>query len=125
MKPDRSNRRIRLMFALGCSVIASAAMAQKPVDPSRLKPVRLAPKQERAAPPPPVKAYAIDGKHFYYGGREFIVEGLEAPRPGSELAKQRLQRILDSGELSMAPVGEASDGATRVHVSVDGNPVSD
>jgi hypothetical protein len=100
-------------------------MAQKPVDPSRLKPVRLAPKQERAAPPPPVKAYAIDGKHFYYGGREFVVEGLEAPRPGSELAKQQLQRILDSGELSMAPVGEKSDGATRVHVSVDGNPVSD
>lgn len=124
MKPVRSCRPKGLLFALACGLVAPAVMAQQPMDTSRLQPVRLAPKQERAAPPPPVKAYAIDGKHFYYGGREFVVEGLEAPRPGSELAKQRLQRILDSGELSLAPVGETSNGATRVHVSVDGTPVS-
>jgi len=125
MEVGRSNRRMRLAAGLACCLFAQAGLAQKQVDSHRLKPVRMAPKTERAAPPPPVKAYAIDGKHFYYGGRKFIIEGLDAPRPSGELAKQRLQQILDSGELTMAPVGEPRRGVTRVHVSVDGRPVSD
>jgi hypothetical protein len=118
----RSCRRFVLLLGASCALVATAATSDG--DGANLKPVKLAPKAERAAPPPPVKAYAIDGKRFYYGGRQFVIEGLDPPRPNRELAKQHLQQILDSGELTLAPVGRAPGGATRVHVSIDGQPLS-
>lgn len=125
MSQGRLNRQMVVIAGLCSSLVATGALAERKIDPVRLKPVKLAPKQERAAPPPPLKAYAIDGTRFYLGGRRFVIEGLEAPRPGSELAKQRLQQILDSGELTVAPVGETSAGAVRARISIDGKLVSD
>ncbi len=122
----RLNRRMAVIAGICCCLFATGALAERnKVDPARLKPVKLPPKRERAAPPPPVRAYAIDGTRFYLGGQQFVIEGLDAPRPGSELAKQRLQQILDSGELTVAPVGESNGGAVRARISIDGTLVSD
>lgn len=88
---------------------------------SGLGPVRMAPSSvKRAAPPPPRRAYAIDGQRFYYEGQQFIIEGLQMLQAGSELAKQRLQQILDSGDLQIAPLGDAVDSVTRARVSING-----
>ncbi|QID17787.1 hypothetical protein G3580_09115 [Nitrogeniibacter mangrovi] len=121
MSPIVTHRAATLAIVLALGGMSLGAHA----DAAHLRSVKLAPKAARAAPPPPVRPYAIDGESFFYGGRKIVVEGLEMPRPGSELAKQRLQRILDSGELSIAPVGEPVHGAVRAHVSVDGQLISE
>ncbi|WP_230971594.1 hypothetical protein [Nitrogeniibacter aestuarii] len=101
-----------------CSTPAHAA------DSAALGVVRLAPQQERAAPPPPKRPYAINGESFYYEGTKIIIEGLVLPRPDSELAKQRLQRRLDSGEITYAPIGEPNGGVVRARVSIDGQALN-
>ncbi len=98
-----------------------ALQAAPEAAPPGLGPVPAAPgKTERAAPPPPRRAYAIDGQSFYFEGQQFIVEGLQMLQAGGELAKQRLQQILDSGDLQIAPLGDAVDSVIRARVSIDG-----
>ncbi|MCB1960267.1 MAG: hypothetical protein KDE68_07055 [Rhodocyclaceae bacterium] len=104
-------------LATQCALLRAEAGA----DGLPLAPVRGEPKPaERAAPAPPVRAYAIDGLRFYYAGRQFVVDGLEVAQPGSELAKQRLQLMLDAGELSVAPVGDVEGELVPARVFVDG-----
>ena len=78
---------IRMLLAGAVSVLGASAQAGGGIDASRLAPVRGEPKPvQRAAPEPPVRAYAIDGASFYYGGRHFVIDGMAPPRAGDELA---------------------------------------
>lgn len=105
-------------------VSAVPALAADKSAAQGLRAVKLAPKKPRAAPLPPKRPYAINGESFYYAGQKIVIEGMDLPRPDSELAKQRLQRILDSGEVSYAPVGEPEGGVLRARVSIDGQMLS-
>jgi len=116
--------RLLLLAAMTGAIAAPSVLAAGAADAMQLKAVRLAPKPPRAAPMPPTRPYAINGESFYYAGQKIVIEGFDLPRPDSELAKQRLQRLLDSGELSVAPVGETEGGAVRARVSIDGQLVS-
>ena len=126
--PNRSLECHRINFApVARAVVAAlvlwplALQAAPDTAPSGLGPVRMAPEQkQRAAPPPPRRAYAIDGQSFYFEGQQFIIDGLQMLQAGGELAKQRLQQILDSGDLQIAPLGDAVDSVVRARVSING-----
>ena len=116
---------IRMLLAGAVSLLGASAQAGGGIDTSRLAPVRGEPKPvQRAAPEPPVRAYAIDGASFYYGGRHFVIDGMAPPRAGDELAKQQLQQLLDSGELSVAPVGDVDGALVPARVSIDGTELA-
>ena len=123
-----SNQRLpryRLAYAartLAAAFVLSPLTLHAASDAARgLEPVRMSPAEtKRAAPPPPRRAYAIDGQRFYYEGQQFIIDGLQMLQAGGELAKQRLQQILDSGDLQIAPLGDAVDSVIRARVSIDG-----
>ncbi|MBP8133162.1 hypothetical protein ETQ85_00540 [Zoogloea oleivorans] len=73
------------------------------------------------------RAYAMDGATFYQSGRKIRVQGLDVKEPGmtSEHATQRLQRALDSGNLTVEPVEADSAGHTLAVVRVNGRNVAD
>lgn len=109
-------RTLAAMIALSPVALHAASDAARGLEPVRMAPV----KTTRAAPPPPRRAYAIDGRSFYFEGQQFIIEGLQMLQAGGELAKQRLQQILDSGDVQIAPLGDAVDSVIRARVSIDG-----
>ncbi|WP_227814607.1 hypothetical protein [Nitrogeniibacter aestuarii] len=119
-----AGRAICTLWLNGVVIGAVCSMPAHAADGTALGVVRLAPQQERAAPPPPKRPYAINGESFYYEGTKIIIEGLVLPRPDSELAKQRLQRRLDSGEITYAPIGEPNGGVVRARVSIDGQALN-
>lgn len=73
------------------------------------------------------RAYAMDGATFYQSGRKIRVQGLDVKEPGmtSEHATQRLQRALDSGNLTVDPVEVDGAGHTLAVVRVNGRNVAD
>ena len=73
------------------------------------------------------RAYAMDGATFYQNGRKFRVQGLDVNEPGmtSEHATQRLQRALDSGNLTVDAVESDGAGHTVAVVRVNGRNVAD
>lgn len=74
----------------------------------------------------PTRAYAADGQSFYLNGERIRVRGVPFVGPdGSELAKQRLQRALDSGEVTLEEKGVDKDGNTIAIVHVNGRDVAD
>ncbi len=72
------------------------------------------------------RAYAIDGCRFYYEGIPVLVNSL-ASRPGlrNDHARQRLQRVLDVGEVTLDGRTDPSSGFLRADVWVDGRTVLD
>lgn len=120
--PSSLGRLIIVGLLLG--VAPGFAHAERATAQARLHPVRLAPPTERAAPLPPVRAYAISGDTFYYDGQKIQVEGLRPARPDSELAKQRLQQRLDAGPITLTPVGPKVAGLVRARVQVGGESIS-
>lgn len=72
----------------------------------------------------PERAYAVDGETFFFQGRKFRVKGLSG-ESGSEMAKQRLQKALDSGTLMVDPVSVDASGAAVAAVRVNGRSIED
>ncbi|MBL8448055.1 MAG: hypothetical protein JNJ44_11650 [Zoogloeaceae bacterium] len=84
---------------------------------------------EESAPVRPVKAvpsraYAVDGSSFYQNGHLVRIQGLRNSAAG-ELGKQRLQQMLDSGSLSVAPVSDPMNSTLLAVVRVNGQDVVD
>lgn len=75
----------------------------------------------------PVRAYAVDGCSFYFEGRRMTVDGLDASAPemATEFARQRLQLVLDAGEMVLEAAGEAPDGTILARVTVDGREITE
>ena len=74
----------------------------------------------------PARAYAADGQSFYRNGEKIRVRGVPFVGPdGSELAKQRLQKALDGGEVTLAEKGVDEDGNAVAIVLVNGRDVAD
>lgn len=74
------------------------------------------------------RAYAIDGETFFHHGRKIRVQGIDRPDQGqanNEVEKQRLQTLLDSGEVSIHPVTTDEAGSTLAVVRVNGRDVAD
>jgi len=86
-------------------------------------PVNAGPVIERNIPP---RAYAVDGQSFYLNGERIRVRGAPVVGPdGSELAKQRLQKALDAGEVTLTEKTVDEDGSSVAIVYVDGQDVAD
>lgn len=74
----------------------------------------------------PKRAYAADGRTFYQDGRKVRIEGLPDDGDGkSEIAKQRLQKALDAGEVTLEPKGTDAAGNMLAVVRVNGMNVTD
>ncbi len=73
-----------------------------------------------------IRAYAIDGASFYFDGLRVQVDDLPA---GSgrrdDLARQRLQVLLDSGEISFDGRTDPASGVLRARVWVDGRELAE
>jgi hypothetical protein len=76
--------------------------------------------------PLPQRMYASYGDMFYYNGRQYRVEGVAPVMAKQEVVKQRLQQMLDSGDVSIEPksLDEAS-GLTTAVIRVAGRDVAE
>lgn len=74
----------------------------------------------------PTRAYAADGQSFYLNGERIRVRGAPLAAPGgSELAKQRLQKVLDVGEVTISDKEVDEHGNATAIVRVNGRDVTD
>lgn len=73
----------------------------------------------------PVRAYARDGASFYQNGQLIRIQGLTDPGAGGEHAKQRLQQLLDGGQVSVEPVDGTASGGMLAVVKVNGRDVAE
>ena len=118
-----------LGMALLLTVIASGgAAARTPMLLANLEtlPLPSLPEvRERAPVNKSTRAYAIDGTSFFFDGRRIILHGEDARRPerATRHAAQRLQQALDSGTVSVRPVGEDASGAILALVTIEGRDV--
>jgi len=72
----------------------------------------------------PERAYAVDGETFFFQGRKYRVSGL-AGGDGSEMAKQRLQKAIDTGAIAIEPLSVDDSGVATAIVRVNGKNVAD
>lgn len=81
----------------------------------------------REARPPVARAYAVDGSTFYHKGQRVRVAGLRrtGARANDGLARQQLQAVLDSGEITLEPKGTDEAGRPVALVRVGGRNVVD
>lgn len=70
----------------------------------------------------PDRAYAVDGSSFFYQGRKYHVEGL-SDEDGSDMAKQRLQKSLESGSLMIDPKSTDEHGVSTATVRINGRDI--
>jgi hypothetical protein len=75
----------------------------------------------------PDRAYAVDGETFFHQGRKYRLQGIPAGAlaVGGEHAKQKLQMMLDSGNLSVEPMGVDASGVATAVVRINGRDVVD
>jgi len=73
----------------------------------------------------PVRAYARDGASFYQNGQLIRIQGLTDVGTGGEHAKQRLQQLLDGGQVSVLPVDGHGGGEVLAVVRVNGRDVAE
>ncbi|MBL8484862.1 MAG: hypothetical protein JNJ60_21885 [Rhodocyclaceae bacterium] len=74
------------------------------------------------------RMYAVDGRSFFANGQHIQVMGMDGPEfghPGSGVAKQKLQQMLDSGQVSIEPQGTDSAGNLLARVRVGGRDLLD
>ncbi len=121
---------MKSVFRSICVLLAALAVLQGPasaaspaaavVDPSRLGTVRMPEGDGSVAPVPTVRAYAIDGRRFYYGGQQYILDAPVVAEDHGSLARQRLQEMLDGGDLSVQPLGDKIEDSERAQVRING-----
>lgn len=111
---------------------ATKVVAKKRVSP-KVRTARRIVAPVAAAPifrPPKAPAqrhYAVDGTTFYADGvrvRAAGLEGLEMSA-ASSVAKLQLQQMLDSGRVSIEPIGSDGGDVTVARVRIDGRDVSE
>lgn len=94
------------------SPISSNALEKAPSDGSDVK-VRSAPD----------RAYAVDGESFFYQGRKYRIAGLEGVEI-SDMARQRLQKQLESGPLEIEALSSDEDGVSAANVRINGSDLA-
>ena len=72
----------------------------------------------------PDRAYAVDGEVFFFQGRKYRVAGLEGTG-NSDMAKQRLQKALESGSLAIDPQSTDDTGVSTATVRVNGRNLTE
>ncbi|WP_232417839.1 thermonuclease family protein [Methyloversatilis thermotolerans] len=80
----------------------------------------------RPPKPPAQRHYAVDGTTFYADGVRVRAAGIDSLEMAgaSGIAKQRLQQLLDSGRVSIEPLGNEG-GDTVARVKIDGRDLSE
>ncbi|NSL56789.1 hypothetical protein [Uliginosibacterium aquaticum] len=87
------------------------------------KPAADGPETEVKARSAPDRAYAVDGDTFFYQGRKYKVAGLQGD--SSDMAKQRLQKQLESGSLMIDPLSTDASGLSTATVRINGRNLAD
>jgi len=110
-----------------CGPAPEPVLSQSPINEKALQqsgePLPNSPVKARSAP---IRAYAVDGLTFYQNGRKFRIEGMDDQAGlSNEREAHKLQQILDSGTVTMEPIGNDDSGAMRAVVKVDGRDVSE
>jgi len=120
VKQGRRYRSVRT-----CAEVAEPAL-KSPIQNTDLeKPVVSSGKEnEIKARTVPDRAYAVDGETFFFQGRKYRVAGLTGV-DGSEMAKQRLQKSLDAGSLTLEPVSADESGVSTAVVRINGRNLAD
>jgi len=72
----------------------------------------------------PDRAYAVDGQTFFYQGRKYRVAGIKSA-DNSDMAKQRLQRSLESGSLMVDPLKTDESGVATATVRINGHDIAE
>jgi hypothetical protein len=109
-----------------CTAVARDPLLTSPINQNALtQPASAAP--ELKARTVPSRAYAVDGQTFFQEGRKFRVLGVA---PGSQAvssgdAKQKLQKALDSGVVTVEPTTVDESGVALALVRVNGRNVVD
>jgi endonuclease YncB( thermonuclease family) len=73
------------------------------------------------------RCFAIDGGTLRCGSERVRIEDLRVPalsEPGGEEARQRLQRLIRSGELTIQRGNKDRFGRTRARIYVNGNRIT-
>jgi hypothetical protein len=111
-----------------CPAVAAAPaepVLQSPIDENALNKVPVPDKNgEIKARTAPDRAYAVDGETFFYLGRKYRVAGLNGAG-SNDMAKQRLQKALDSGSLTIEQTNTDDAGVATANVSINGHDVMD
>lgn len=111
----------------------AAAAPAEPVDPALKSPIsgasldaasRQPDKDESKVRAAPERAYAVDGQSFFYQGRKYRIAGASGLGT-NDMAKQRLQKALESGTLSIDPVSTDDGGVATATVRVNGRDLAD
>lgn len=100
---------------------------KSPIGAGALESPQTGGKPELKARTIPDRAYAVDGYTFFHQGRKYRILGIneELVPAGSDLAKQRLQMALDSGQITVEPEAIDDNGTTRALVRVGGKNLAD
>lgn len=72
----------------------------------------------------PDRAYAVDGEIFFFQGRKYRVAGLEGAG-NSDMAKQRLQKALESGNLAIDSLSTDDAGVSTATVRINGRNLAE
>lgn len=89
---------------------------------NKLAPAEKAPEVKvRSAPD---RAYAVDGEVFFFQGRKYRVAGMEGAG-NSDMAKQRLQKALESGSLAIDSLSTDDTGVSTATVRINGRNLAE
>jgi hypothetical protein len=115
----RSKQRRHAVTCIKSAAVPADPILQSPISENALDKARPDKSGEIKARSVPDRAYAVDGDTFFYQGRKYHVSGL-SHAGSNDMAKQRLQRALDAGALSVDQVGTDDSGVATANVSVSG-----
>lgn len=131
--PAQSCRTVKNKQGKSVRVCSKPAAEAAPVDPALRSPIsggtvdaasRQPDKDESKVRAAPERAYAVDGQSFFYQGRKYRIAGASG-LGSNDMAKQRLQKALESGTLSIDPVSTDEGGVATATVRVNGRDLAD
>lgn len=117
----------RTPSAKGCSNKSSAGRTlNSPISADSLDKSGATSGDEIKARNVPDRAYAIDGQTFFHQGRRIRIEGLSSATATAtgEHAKQRLQTLLDSGNISIEQIAIDDTGVATAQVRINGRDLA-
>ncbi|MBS1210428.1 MAG: hypothetical protein H6R19_2826 [Proteobacteria bacterium] len=108
-----------------CKSVPAEPLLQSPIQDNALNKSASSDKTpEIKARTAPDRAYAVDGETFFFQGRKYHVAGTE-DSGNSDMAKQRLQKALESGTLSIDPISTDDTGVSNANVRINGRDLAE
>jgi len=122
-----SGQQVKKMIRPAVNVAAKKRISVTAKAPRRSVAVASAAPVFRPPKAPAQRHYAVDGSTFYADGVRVRAAGLEELEitTASNIGKQKLQQLLDSGRVSIEPLDMDDSEVTLARVKIDGRDLSD